>query len=111
MGEEGHVEVDAPGQARVDLTLEVARSANARPIPPLPADAPDLEARMGERYRLANDRVIRRWTAELNGGRTREALQLPDKPGTYVLKAWADGSAGAATLVIQGKLDSLDVNH
>jgi hypothetical protein len=101
--QDGRVEVEAPGRAQVELTLEYARTASVRPVPPLVADDPDPEARMRERYRFANDRVIRRWTVSLAGGRTSAELKLSDEIGTYVLKAWADGSAGAEAVAVLEK--------
>lgn len=68
------------------------------------ADSLEEEQQM-ERYRRANDRVIASWTVRLEGGRAAQGLELPAEPGTYYLKAYADGQVGAIAITIEPSRD------
>ncbi|MCI0340138.1 MAG: C25 family cysteine peptidase [Planctomycetales bacterium] len=92
------IEAAAP---EVALTLECAREKSARPLPPADEAAPDFERKVVERYRVANDRVMKSWKVRLAGGRATQKIELPKAPGKYWLKAYAPGAIGSAEVEVE----------
>ena len=90
------VHVEAPGRDKIGLTLECHRLTFLHPMPEIKADDPEFEKKITERYKNAHDKVIRRWSVALKGGRATVEFKRPEKPGHYVFKASRGGSAGAA---------------
>lgn len=85
----------------VRLTLECRRDKMAHPIEKsIGADDPECEAKMMERYRLANDKVISVWTVTLQNGKGSQEIDLPQEKGRYVLKASAPGLASAIEVTV-----------
>lgn len=78
----------------VRITLECPRDRHVHPPEKLKASDPELERKSAERYRAANDKVLRSWTATLTGGKVSLQLELPEEP-PYLLKASSPGHAGS----------------
>jgi hypothetical protein len=89
------VEGRAPGleSGSAIVTLEVERAKFKKPIEPVDPAAKDAEKRIARNYDAANDKVVARAGAKVEGGRFRVEFAVPEDlcPGKYFVKAYASG--------------------
>lgn len=93
------VSVEAEGR-EVTLTLECAREKLAKPLEKFDRKDPEYEKKVDERYRQANNKVLRSWTVSLRNGQGTQDVELPKDAGIYSLKASAGGTVGSLEITV-----------
>jgi peptidase C25-like protein len=94
------VSIVAPGKAEVELRLECDRLMFRHKLPVVNPKSPNASEQFTERYRLAHDKLVRKWTVPLHAGEGFIKFERPAAPGRYVFKASSGSSVGVATFTV-----------
>ena len=94
------VSIVAPGKAEIELRLECDRLMFRHKLPSVDPKSPKASEQFAERYRLAHDRLVKKWTVPLNDGKGSIKFERPAAPGRYIFKASSGSSVGTATFIV-----------